>query len=346
MSKGPRPVIARGLEGEDRMFIPARRFPRRAFAAAAMLAVAGAVTLAQEADRSGDAKARAGSGRSWARTATGAIEPVTVAHFVTPVHPEAITHPGGDAMGGSQLTKELTAATKPMADAPPTPAQDSVVGPNPIRPDSAIPQLPGIDVSNHQGPINWAAVAPHIDFVYVEATEGTYFRNADFAGQYNGSYQHGLVRGAYHFAIPNNSSGTTQADYFIAHGGGWSADGRTLPGVLDIEYNPYGPQCYGLTSKQMVEWIDDFVTEYASRTHAYPVIYSTNGWWTSCTAGSSTFTTLDPLWIANYSTGPGALPGKWGFYTFWQYSDKGSLPGDQDRFNGALDRVKVLAAHG
>lgn len=335
------------------MIIPARRFPRRAFAAAALLAAAAAVTAVQEAERTGGAKARAASGASWARTVTGAVVPVTPARFVTPVHPEALTHSQGDAMGGSAAEqpdgrpRQPTAGTKPIGGIPGTmPAPDSAVVPNPIAADSSIPLLGGIDVSNHQGEIDWVSVAPHVAFVYVEASEGTYFHNADFANQYDGPYQHGVIRGAYHFAIPDNSSGTTQADYFIAHGGGWTSDGRTLPGALDIEYNPYGARCYGLTAGQMVAWIDDFVTEYAARTHAYPLIYSTTDWWSSCTGRSGAFTGLDPLWVARYGA-PNAGPlGTWPFYTFWQYADRGSLPGDQDWFNGAIDRLKLLASQG
>ncbi|MDH6141846.1 GH25 family lysozyme M1 (1,4-beta-N-acetylmuramidase) [Kitasatospora sp. GP30] len=29
--------------------------------------------------------------------------------------------------------------------------------------------------------------------------------------------------------------------------------------------------------------------------------------------------------------------------TFWQYSDSGTFPGDQDYFNGATDRLQALA---
>jgi GH25 family lysozyme M1 (1,4-beta-N-acetylmuramidase) len=330
------------------MVTPACRAPRRAFAAACLIAAAVVMAVTQESGpvRPGPSDEAAGAtagGSSWARTAGGGIVPVTPAHIVTPVHPEALTHPDSDAMGGlarSQPARQLTAATKPLG------ADPSVV-PNPISPDSAVRQLPGIDVSSHQGALDWAAIAPHIDFVYAKATEGTYYLNGDFANQYNGPYDAGLIRGAYHFAIPNNSSGTAQADYFLKHGGAWSSDGRTLPGALDIEYNPYGAACYGLTANQMVAWIDDFVTEYAAKTHAYPVIYSTTNWWDTCTGGSAAFSNLDPFWVADYNAnGGGALPGRWGFYTFWQYADSGSVPGDQDLFNGAPQRLKTLATDG
>jgi hypothetical protein len=35
-----------------------------------------------------------------------------------------------------------------------------------------------------------------------------------------------------------------------------------------------------------------------------------------------------------------------GVYTFWQYADSGSLPGDQDVFNGAYTQLQTLARKG
>ena len=65
-----------------------------------------------------------------------------------------------------------------------------------------------------------------------------------------GSPQVGMVRGAYHFANPSTSSGADQARYFVQNGGAWTADGQTLPGLLDIEFNPYleyGNTCFNMT---------------------------------------------------------------------------------------------------
>ena len=77
------------------------------------------------------------------------------------------------------------------------------------------------------------------------------------------------------------------------------------------------------------------------------MIYSTTDWWTTCTGNATRFGQWDPLWIANYTaSGGGTLPGGWGFYTFWQYRPSGSLPGDQDVFNGDYNRLKALAKNG
>jgi GH25 family lysozyme M1 (1,4-beta-N-acetylmuramidase) len=273
----------------------------------------------------------AAAGASYARALNGQMVAVSTALPATPVHPEAITHPQADFMGST------VAAHEPAGAAAVTPAVHS----------NTVPQLPGIDISSYQGSVAWASVAKADDFVYIKATEGTYYVNPDFASQYNGSYGAGMIRGSYAFAIPNNSTGAAQADYFIANGGGWSADGKTLPGALDIEYNPYGAECYGLTQAQMVSWVHSFVNEYAAKEHAYPVIYSTTDWWTTCTGNSSAFASEDPLWVANYSaSGGGTLPAGWGYYTFWQYADSGSEPGDQDVFNGAFSGLQTLATKG
>jgi GH25 family lysozyme M1 (1,4-beta-N-acetylmuramidase) len=49
------------------------------------------------------------------------------------------------------------------------------------------------------------------------------------------------------------------------------------------------------------------------------------------------------LWIARYSSTPGTLPAGWGYYTFWQYADSGTFPGDQDRFNGDYSQLQRIA---
>nr|WP_232792658.1 lysozyme [Actinacidiphila yeochonensis] len=208
----------------------------------------------------------------------------------------------------------------------------------------AATQTPGMDVSGYQGSVNWStAWANGAKFAYVKATESTTYTNPDFAQQYNGSYNVGMIRGSYHFATPDTSAGATQADYFIAHGGGWSADGKTLPGALDIEYNPYGATCYGLSQAAMVSWIHAFANEYNAKEGVYPVIYSTLDWWTTCTGNSSAFATTSPFWIAKYSTSAGTLPAGYTYYTFWQHADSGTFPGDQDYFNGDTSRLSALA---
>lgn len=202
----------------------------------------------------------------------------------------------------------------------------------------------GMDVSGYQGNVNWnGAWANGARFTYIKATEGTYYKNPYFTQQYNGSYNVGMIRGSYHFARPDTTSGATQADYFVNHGGGWSKDGKTLPGVIDMEYNPYGSTCYGLSQRQMAAWITSFSNEYHYRTSRWPVIYTSNSWWSQCVGTAGNWSNNSPLWVARYASAVGTLPWPWGFYTFWQFADSGVFPGDQNLFNGAYSRLVALA---
>ncbi|MFJ9927990.1 GH25 family lysozyme [Streptomyces misionensis] len=202
----------------------------------------------------------------------------------------------------------------------------------------------GLDVSHYQTNVDWTSVKNNgAAFAYVKATEGTDYTDPSFSQQYNGAYNAGLIRGAYHFALPGNSTGTVQADWFVAHGGGWTADGRTLPPALDIEYNPYGATCYGLSQSAMVSWIRDFSNEVRAKAGRYPAIYTTTDWWTTCTGNNSSFASTNPLWIARYSSSPGTLPAGWSTQTIWQYADSGTFPGDQDTFNGTLTDLQAFA---
>lgn len=207
--------------------------------------------------------------------------------------------------------------------------------------------IQGIDVSSHQGNVNWTTEWNYgARFAYTKATEATNYLNPYFGQQYTGSYSAGMIRGAYHFAIPNVSSGKTQATYFVKNGGGWSADGKTLPPLLDIEYNPYpelGDTCYNLSAAQMVAWIRDFSNTVKALTGRVPAIYTTAGWWNQCTGSSRAFTD-NPLHLAEYGvTSPTRLPAGWTFYSIWQYSSDGPFVGDSNVWNGSLTGLKSFA---
>jgi GH25 family lysozyme M1 (1,4-beta-N-acetylmuramidase) len=216
-------------------------------------------------------------------------------------------------------------------------------------PAQAATTTAGIDVSHYQGSINWTSVHnAGIQFAYIKATEGPGTLDSAFGANYVGAYNAGLIRGAYHFALPDRSSGATQANFLASHGGAWSADGRTLPAALDIEFNPYGATCYGLSQSSMRSWISDFLDTYRSRTGRYAVIYTTTSWWTSCTGNWSGPWSTNPLWIARWASSAGTLPAGAPFYTFWQYTSSGSVSGvsgavDRDYFNGDPSRLVALA---
>ncbi|WP_260853603.1 GH25 family lysozyme, partial [Kocuria palustris] len=209
--------------------------------------------------------------------------------------------------------------------------------------------IQGMDVSGWQPSVNWSReYAMGARFAYVKATEGTTYRSPTFDSQYIGSYQSGMTRGAYHFAIPTrSSSGAAQADYFIDNGGGWSPDGRTLPGLLDIEYNPYpayGNICFNLSQSEMVAWIESFSNRYEQRTGRLPAIYSTTDWWQTCTGNTSQFGD-HPLMLARWTGSPGPMPAGWTTYDIWQYSESGPFSGDSNVFGGSAAKLRDLAVN-
>jgi GH25 family lysozyme M1 (1,4-beta-N-acetylmuramidase) len=208
----------------------------------------------------------------------------------------------------------------------------------------------GIDVSHWQGAINWTAVRnAGIQFAWIKATEGTSYTDSRFDTNYVNAYHAGVVRGAYHFARPDVSGGATQANFFASNGGAWSADNRTLPGVLDIEHNPYGSMCYGKSTTQMRNWIADFYNTYKARTSRDVVIYTTASWWNTCTGRWGGMSDKSPLWAAHWtSSHTPTIPSGFPTWTVWQYTSTGSVSGvsgnvDRNKFNGSRARLIALA---
>jgi GH25 family lysozyme M1 (1,4-beta-N-acetylmuramidase) len=188
----------------------------------------------------------------------------------------------------------------------------------------------GIDVASWEHPqgalINWPQVArAGYKFAFVKASEGNYYANPYYATDLSQAKAAGLYVTGYHFAVPNVSSGANQADYAVRQAR-YSADGHTMPLALDIEYNPYGGTCYGLTAARMVGWISAFTAEVRRLTGQPPIIYSTADWWRSCTGNTTVFDS-DPLWIAAPRATPAPLPSGWQDWTFWQYTSTALVPG-------------------
>ncbi|RDW64450.1 lysozyme [Aspergillus mulundensis] len=206
-------------------------------------------------------------------------------------------------------------------------------------PSLAYAAVQGFDISNWQPTVDYdGAYASGARFAMIKATEGTTYIDPLFNTHYPGATSAGLIRGGYHFAHPDSSSGSAQASYFLAHGGGWSADGLTLPGMLDLEAG-----CYGLSPSAMTSWIRDFGETYKDATGRYPMIYTTTSWWTECTANNADFGDY-PLVLARWASSPGTLPASWDYYSFWQNSDQYAFGGDSQVWNGSEERLRVFAS--
>jgi lysozyme len=90
----------------------------------------------------------------------------------------------------------------------------------------------GVDVSDHQGQINWAKVArSDVSFVYLKATEGSTYVDHDFAGNLAAARSAGLPVGAYHFFTLCSPGGSQAANFLKAEPPG----STTLPSAVDLE---------------------------------------------------------------------------------------------------------------
>jgi lysozyme len=189
----------------------------------------------------------------------------------------------------------------------------------------------GLDVSAHQhagSPINWGLLTRQgLRFVAVKVSEGTYYRNSYYASDARAAAAAGLAVLSYVFANPSSADGTATAKFAVGALGHKRGPAR-LPLVVDLENDPYkkAADCYGLHIPAMIAWIARFTKAAKDLTGKWPVIYTTAAWWQECTSSTGQFR-RDPLWLAAFDGTPPTLPSPWLHWTFWQYSNDGSLPG-------------------
>ncbi len=130
----------------------------------------------------------------------------------------------------------------------------------------------GIDVSNHQGRIDWNAVRRDgIRFAYIKATEGGDFIDAYFAANWAGAGSAGVDRGAYHY-FTLCTPGATQAANFLrvlplpTSGGGYS-----VAPAVDLEL---AGNCKQRPDGAMVDReLTTFLTTVEAQTHTPTVLY-------------------------------------------------------------------------
>lgn len=180
-------------------------------------------------------------------------------------------------------------------------------------------QMHGFDVSKHNGHINWSRTAQmeaqgvRMRFVYIKATEGATLSDTQFAQNWKGAGNVGIVRGAYHFYHPTRDP-DKQARNFIKRVTLRPGD---LAPALDFEV------VNGVADKKLIaglqQWLDVIEDHYGIR----PIIYTNGSLYKRYIKGN-----FDeyPLWIADYSNihleayNPDRL-------YIWQHSQSGSVKG-------------------
>jgi len=193
----------------------------------------------------------------------------------------------------------------------------------------AAADITGPDVASYQHPggasIDWGQVRNSgRNFAFVKATEGTGYVNPYFGADWAAIQANGMVRGSYHYAKPDSSptSAAEQARYFVSVAGRMQATGDLAP-ILDFEDSG------GLSPSALVTWVHSWLDTITALTGRTPIIYTYPYFWQSAMGNNAGFTQY-PLWIADYNGGSAPrtpLIGGWNSWTFWQYTDAGSIPG-------------------
>ena len=199
----------------------------------------------------------------------------------------------------------------------------------------------GIDVSHHQGSINWELLrnSASIDgypviFAFIKATEGSDIVDSQFKKNFEGARKYGIMRGAYHF-YRTTTSAKQQAEHFIRNVELQPGD---LPPVLDVEIRPQGISAEDFR-QGILEWLARVEQHYGVR----PILYTYHSFRQQYM--NDPVFDLYPYWIAHYHVDSVRYKGPW---AFWQHSDRGELPGIKEKvdlniFNGTYDELKPLA---
>lgn len=175
----------------------------------------------------------------------------------------------------------------------------------------------GIDVSHHQGEIDWHKVAADssVQFVYIKATEGGTHVDSLYAENMSGARHAGLKVGSYHY-LTSSSSILKQ---FMNFERNVSVGMQDLIPVIDVEEE--GVKDWN--AKQLQDSLAIFAYMIKDTYGKLPVLYSTSGFYIQ---------NLSPrfdgfhLFVADYSNGTQLAKGM-GRHNIWQHSSQGIIDG-------------------
>jgi lysozyme len=174
----------------------------------------------------------------------------------------------------------------------------------------------GIDVSHHQGAIDWRRLpAQGVDFAYIKASEGGDHRDRAFAANWTGARSAGIARGAYHF-FTLCRPGAEQAANFIA---AVPADPDALAPAVDLEH--LGNCSRTLSRDSFHKELADYIRLVEARYHKPILLYLTAEFDRNYEVSAR----VDrPLWLRELVREPrfGARP-----WTLWQVSNFRRLHG-------------------
>lgn len=192
----------------------------------------------------------------------------------------------------------------------------------------------GIDVSHHQGLVDWARVARSGHrFTFIKATEGLDWSDPRFAVNWRDSGYAGLLRGAYHFFHADDDA-DLQADAFLAV---YRPSPGDLPPVVDVEVAD------DVEPAVLAAGVQRFLERLERATGTTPLLYTAPRFWDDLGVEAP----AAPLWVAEYGVHSPDLPRGWQGWAFWQESRRGRIPGvpgevDLNVFAGPLHELAAL----
>lgn len=189
----------------------------------------------------------------------------------------------------------------------------------PNHPDPGRFPVWGLDVSHHQGRIDWRAAVsgePRLRFAYVKATEGGDHVDRRFAENWRGAREAGLRVGAYHFFTFCRPA-EDQARNFLAV---VPRDADALPPAIDLEL---GGNCAAVPDRAALgAALEVFSREVERGLGERPVLYVTPEAYDRFVAGAPP---RHRLWLRDVIRAP-RLPAGAG-WTFWQFHHRGRVAG-------------------
>ena len=171
----------------------------------------------------------------------------------------------------------------------------------------------GIDISHHQGNIDWKAVSRHknLKFVYIKATEGGTYLDPKYEHNIKKARRRGMKVGSYHF-MRTTSSVWHQFINFMAHVDPKKQD---LIPMIDVE------ECKNWTSEQLADSVN-LLSQLIEKVYKQkPIIYTGQHFFNQLLAKRLN---KHPLWIARYSKTPPTVSAP---YIIWQFTEKAQIPG-------------------
>lgn len=178
----------------------------------------------------------------------------------------------------------------------------------------------GIDVSRHQGDIDWDSVNPSIDFAMIRAGFGK--NNIDAKARRNVSEceRLGIPYGLYWFSYAlQPEMAKKEAEHLIEFIGEHKPE---YPIVYDFEYDTvtHATKNGVSISRQFVLGCTEEFCRTLEEHRFYAMFYTNQDYYQRYYQASKVAEKYD-MWYARYSQSAGRK------VTLWQYSDKGKLPG-------------------